>query len=234
MNELMLSNKMTSLQLAEITGKNHAHLLRDIRTMEDAWEKVTESKFGLSEYKDSTGRFLPMYELSKTETLYIATKFNDEARAKVILRWEELENNNQQKKLSTKELLVIALQEISIENQNLLLKTEIQEQELKIQAPKVKYCEEVLSSTSTYPITLIAKELGMTAIALNRVLHDKKVQYKQSGTWVLYEKYQNKEYTKTTTHSFTDSQGKTKTTTLMVWTETGRKKIHEFIKQLNQ
>lgn len=59
--------------------------------MEDAWFKITQSKFGLSEYLDSTGRKLPMYELTKTESLYVATKFNDEARARLILRWEELE-----------------------------------------------------------------------------------------------------------------------------------------------
>lgn len=86
------NEKMTSLQLAELTGKNHTDVLRAIRKMEPAWENVTQSKFAFSEYKDSTGRNLPMYELNKTECLFVATKFNDEARAKVILRWEQLEN----------------------------------------------------------------------------------------------------------------------------------------------
>ncbi len=83
--------RMTSLEIAEVTGKSHAHLMRDIRNMERAWEKVTESKFGLSSYKDATGRTLPCYALTKTECLYVATKFNDEARARLVLRWEELE-----------------------------------------------------------------------------------------------------------------------------------------------
>ena len=38
----------------------------------------------------------PIYELTKTECLYVATKFNDEARARLILRWEQLENERQQ------------------------------------------------------------------------------------------------------------------------------------------
>ena len=84
---------MTSLEIAELTGKQHNHLMRDIRNMERAWEKVTQSRFGLSTYKDSTGRTLPCYQLTKTECLYIATKFNDEARAKLVLRWEELDGN---------------------------------------------------------------------------------------------------------------------------------------------
>ena len=82
---------MTSLEIAELTGKQHNHLMRDIRKMEIAWEKVTQSKFGLSTYQDRTGRTLPCYSLTKIECLYIATKFNDEARAKLVLRGEELE-----------------------------------------------------------------------------------------------------------------------------------------------
>ena len=61
---------------------------------EPAWEKITGLKFQLSGYKDSTGRSLPCYQLTKTECLYIATKFNDEARAKLVLRWQELEEEN--------------------------------------------------------------------------------------------------------------------------------------------
>lgn len=82
---------MTSLQIAEIAGKQHRHLLDSIRKMEIAWEKVTGSSFRLSEYTDTTGRTLPCYELTKDECLYIATKFNDEARALLIMAWAELE-----------------------------------------------------------------------------------------------------------------------------------------------
>lgn len=85
------STTMSSLEIAEIASKQHRHVLEAIRRMEPAWVEVTGSKFGLSEYTDSTGRKLPMYSLTKTECLYIATKFNDKVRARLILRWEELE-----------------------------------------------------------------------------------------------------------------------------------------------
>ena len=65
--------------------------MRDIRKMEIAWEKVNGSNFRLVEYRDKKGELRPCYQLTKTECLYIATKFNDEARAKLVLRWEELE-----------------------------------------------------------------------------------------------------------------------------------------------
>ena len=85
--------RMTSLEIAQVTGKMHKDVLKAIRNMEPAWEKTTERKFALSEYKDSTGRTLPCYSLNKMECLYIATKFNDEARAKLVIRWQQLEQD---------------------------------------------------------------------------------------------------------------------------------------------
>ena len=62
-----------------------------IRNTEPAWVKVNGSNFRLVDYKDKKGELRPCYQLTKTECLYIATKFNDEARAKLVIRWEELE-----------------------------------------------------------------------------------------------------------------------------------------------
>lgn len=83
--------RITSLEIAEITGKCHKNLMRDIRTMEPAWEKIAGLKFELGSYMDKNQQVRPCYSLTKTESLYIATKFNDEARAKLVLRWYELE-----------------------------------------------------------------------------------------------------------------------------------------------
>jgi phage regulator Rha-like protein len=86
---------MTSLEIAELTGKQHKNVMQAIRNMEPAWEKVQGLKFQLSSriYNLPNGgtKEVPCYVLTKTECLYIATKFNDEARAKLVLRWEELE-----------------------------------------------------------------------------------------------------------------------------------------------
>ena len=95
-NLIKTGQTMTSLQIAEATGKQHKDVLRAIRNMEPAWHKSLGRKFAL-QYKINklaTGGEVkqPYYELTKTECLYIATKFNDEARARLILRWEQLEN----------------------------------------------------------------------------------------------------------------------------------------------
>lgn len=87
---------ITSMEIAEITGKNHFDVLKAIRKMEPAWEKTAASKFTCSSYKDKSNKSCPMFILTKTECLFVATKFNDVARAKLVLRWEELEKERLQ------------------------------------------------------------------------------------------------------------------------------------------
>ena len=87
--------RMTSLEIAEVIGKPHNDIMKAIRKMEPAWEKVSQGKFSLTSrtivQPNGGTREYPCYVLTKTECLYIATKFNDEARAKLVLRWQELE-----------------------------------------------------------------------------------------------------------------------------------------------
>lgn len=132
--------------------------------------------------------------------------------------------------LENPDVLIATLQNLKKEREEkerLQIQNELQDHQLKISAPKVEYYDEVLQSKSTYTTNQIAKELGMSAIGLNAELNDLKIQYKQSGTWLLYAKYQNKGYTKTKTHSFTDNHGNTQTSMITVWTEKGRLFIHD-------
>lgn len=86
---------ITSMEIAEITGKAHKNVLQAIRNMEPAWENVQGLKFQLlyRETKVGNGSIKknPYYNLTQKECLFVATKFNDEARAKLVLRWEQLE-----------------------------------------------------------------------------------------------------------------------------------------------
>ena len=61
---------MTSLEIAELTGKPHNDVLKAIRKMEPAWTQVTQGKFSLSSYQDATGRTLPCYELTKNDSIF--------------------------------------------------------------------------------------------------------------------------------------------------------------------
>ena len=105
----------------------------------------------------------------------------------------------------------------------------LQSLELIQSAPKVEYYDTVLQSTSTFCTDKIAKELGITAIALNKLLYSKGVQFKRGDQWVLTAKYAGKGYTKTKTHTHTGSDGQIHTLLQTVWTEAGRLFIHKLM-----
>lgn len=105
-------------------------------------------------------------------------------------------------------------------------KNRLQEQVIQEQAPQVEYCQRVLTSESTYTVTQIAKEFGWSAGTLNKKLHERGVQYKQSGQWLLYAKYQDKGYTDTITREYKDHLGRQRTSMQTVWRESGRHFIH--------
>lgn len=85
---------VTSLQVAEAFGKEHLHVLRDIRNILES-DDFTESNFGLSEYTDSTGRTLPMYIMSRDGFVLLGMGFTGaKARAmkiSYIVRFNEME-----------------------------------------------------------------------------------------------------------------------------------------------
>lgn len=97
MNEIELTKEtMSSREIAQIAKRRHRDILRSIREMELSWIKVTERKFALSDYTDKSGRKSPEYQLSKLEALYISSKFDDESRARLVMRWYELEVKQQE------------------------------------------------------------------------------------------------------------------------------------------
>lgn len=121
------------------------------------------------------------------------------------------------------------LDAINAEKEALRITNDKQSEQLKLQAPKAKYYDEVLTSTSTYTTTQIAKEFGWGAKTLNEKLYRLGVQYKQNEQWLLYSRHANKGYTSTITRTFTSESGATHTSQLTVWTEKGRKFIHDLM-----
>ena len=105
-------------------------------------------------------------------------------------------------------------------------KVELQEEKIKYLVPKAQYTDDVLQSTSTFTTTQIAKDLGMSAQALNQKLKDMKIQFFQSGQWFLTHRYQDKGYTDMRITPYFDTKtGEPKTSQSMVWTEKGRQFI---------
>jgi Rha family phage regulatory protein len=84
----------TSLALADFFKKQHGHVLRSIQTL-DCSKEFTESNFGLSDYLDSTGRKLPMYNLTKDGFMFLVMGFTGKEAARLkeayIKRFNEME-----------------------------------------------------------------------------------------------------------------------------------------------
>ena len=105
--------------------------------------------------------------------------------------------------------------------ENLILTQQVHE--LK---PKASYYDMVLQNKSLLSVSKIAKDYGMSAIALNKKLHELGVQFKQGDIWLMYAKYQDKGYTQTTTHVIDADKSKV----ITKWTQKGRLFIYDLLK----
>ena len=195
--------RMTSLDIAELCGKPHNDILKAIRKMELAWVKINGGKFSLVEYKDSKGELRPCYSLSKTETLYIATKFKDEMRAKLVLRWEELERE----RLGDRQQLALP------SPQKILAMAD------NIVGEGLRILNEAAEDTLT--ATQVAKTFNMTTLDFNAVLRDMGIQYRRHGRWNLSDDLQGRGYTAERTHVSYSLKGEKKIHHYMTWTLEG-------------
>ena len=240
MNEISTivdGDRMTSLQIAEITGKRHADVMKSIRKMEPAWEKVAEGKFSLGSYKDENNQDRPCFSLNKEECLYIATKFNDEARAKLIKRWKELEEQHQKPSVPQNYLEALKyLVKAEEEKQQLALENKKQQEQIitvsktnmelgnKIteMLPKVSYYDKILQSNATMTVTQIAQDYGMSAMKLNKELEAMKIQHKVRGQWILYGKFITDGYVHSRAVDILRSDGRHDVKYNTEWTTKGR------------
>ena len=95
--------------------------------------------------------------------------------------------------------------------------------------PRADYADEVLDSISCFTVTQIGKELNMTGHDLNRILCEMRIQYVQTGRYLLYADYARQGYAKNRTFEYHSSNGDLKTRTYLVWTERGRDFIHRLL-----
>ena len=199
MEEIARKETMTSLDIAEVTGMRHADVMRSIRNMEEAWVKVSERNFALSSYKQAqpNGGYkdVPCYVLNKTECLYVATKFNDEARAKLVLRWEELENQARKSE--------IVVPYFSNPAEAARAWADQYEQRLKLEAkareaaPKVEFFESVAESKDAVEMKAVSSTLNYVAVGRNKLFAILREQKVLQSNNIPYQKYIDAGYFRT-------------------------------------
>ena len=106
----------------------------------------------------------------------------------------------------------------------------VKDQQISELKPKASYYDVVLNCPDLLSTTKIAKDYGKSAVWLNSYLHDKKIQYKQGGVWLLYQNYAQCGYTSTKTHNYNGDDGIQHAKVHTYWTQKGRLFIYETLK----
>ena len=198
--------RMTSLTIAQVTGKMHKDVLKAIRNMEPAWLKVNGRHFALVDYKDSKGELRPCYSLTKTECLYIATKFSDEARARLVKRWYQLE----------REQLGVKMEELKL----LVTKREIMLKSDEIRRGLI--AGENADADGCYTVSQLAEMMEITVKELNKRLVAEGVQFRNGGRYMLTKEYEGRGYAQDRAFHYYGLDGEKKEKKYLVWTPAGR------------
>lgn len=180
---------MSSIEIAVLTSKQHSNVMRDIRNLLE--QGVSQINFELAEYSDNQGKPRPCYNLTKKGCLILASGYDALLREKIINRWEELEMEKRSNVIQLPDFTNPAEAAIAWAEQYKAKETAL----LEAKAAK-DHVKLLVHNGKTYTSSEIAKELGMkSAIALNKLLEEKRIQYKQNGTWLMYSEYSEKGYT---------------------------------------
>lgn len=109
----------------------------------------------------------------------------------------------------------------------------IEEQRVNELQPKADYYDRILNNKGLVTVSTIAKNYGMSAVSFNKLLHELGIQFNQSGTWLLYSKFQDKGYTHIEPFDYEDKNGNLQVKTRMKWTQKGHIFLYETLKKNN-
>lgn len=155
---------MSSRELSKLTDKRHDNTLKLISSLLDGGVLKNTT---LSKYKnDQNGQSYPEYLCDKRDSLIIVARLSPEFTAAIVDRWQELEAKQQAPQFNIPQTLPEALR----------LAADLADQ-LAIAAPKVAVYELLADRKGDVSTTIVAKELGTTAIKLNRFLRDNGIKW---------------------------------------------------------
>ena len=235
-----------SREVAEMVGKQHNELLKDIRRYaEQLGEgKIPQSDFFTeSTYVNSQNKKMPCYQVTKKGCEFIAHKLTGvkgtEFTAKYINRFHEMEDAIKEHIPTGNELIALAV----VEAQKLLAQKEeeIKQLEDSVQqmdkvitelTPKADYADRILSSNDCMTVTQIAQDYGLSAVSFNRILSRAGIQRKVGEQWILYAEYQGKGYVQNKTYDYEKANGTTGTKLSTVWTQKGRLFLYNRLKEI--
>ena len=129
------------------------------------------------------------------------------------------------------ELILKAMEVMNNKVERLKLENLQQKQIIGELTPKADYTDKILQSKDTVTVSSISKDYGMGAISFNKILHNLRIQYKQSGQWLLYDKYQKCGYTQSKTTKYRKRDGSIGSNMNTEWTQKGRLFLYNKLKE---
>ena len=157
---------MSSREIAELTGKEHKHVLRDIRAiieqLKDGPNLDHEEFQSLTDTRGYTSEYL----LTKNQTLLLMTGYSVPLRQKLINRWQELESHVSKPALPDFTNPAEAARAWAAEYEQKL----IAQEKLSIAAPKAKVYDRIIDRNNLYNATQVAQKFGQSAVWMNKQL----------------------------------------------------------------
>ncbi|WP_426457003.1 phage antirepressor KilAC domain-containing protein [Staphylococcus cohnii] len=221
---------VSSRTVAEELERQHQHVKRDLEKI--LMSPNVDALIIPSQYKDSRGRTQNEYLLTKDGfTLYMFNiQGHNDFKMAYINKFNEMEQQIQNRLPGSYKEALTQLLETVEQKEKLELENNMNKQKIAEFEPKASYLDTILNNKSLVTVGQIAKDYGMSAQALNKLLHDLKVQYKQSGQWLLYSNIQDKGYTHSSTTEIEHKDGSTSVRMNTKWTQKGRLFIYELLK----
>lgn len=186
MNTITTSTALTmsSRDIAELTGKRHADVMRDIRSMMDALQQNAElrSVCFSSTYVGENEQSYPQYELDKDTSLTLLLGYDPVARMKVVKRWQELEA---QAAPAVPQTMAQALRLAADQAEQL----DAQREQLALAAPKVEYVDRYVAANGSMGFRQVAKLLQANEHEFRAWLQDAKIMYRLGGEWAAYQNH---------------------------------------------
>jgi Rha family phage regulatory protein len=159
---------MSSREIADLTGKSHSNVMRDIRVMITEIEQNSDLNFVCSDsfyISESSGQKYPAYELDRETTDCLLTGYSAVLRMRVINRWKALENQlKPQVPTNFAEALQLAADQAKLIEQ--------QSEKIAIDKPKVEFVDKLVDKSNVMNATTIAQKHGKSAIWLNKILKE--------------------------------------------------------------
>ena len=228
----------TSLIVAQVFGKEHKNVLRDIENLSCS-DNFNRLNFERITYKDVRNREQTAYEMTKDGFSFLVMGYTGEKAGQFKETFIN-EFNKREMLLKSDDYILMRSQQILHNRlefaEQKVKQLEAENSDQKILIAKMQkgndYLNTILQSKGTLAITQIAADYGMSAIAFNKKLNEMHIQHKVNGQWILYSEFMGKGYVHSRTISFYHRDGRPDTRLCTEFTQRGRLFLYDALKEV--